>query len=280
MTDYTQLRIDLDPCSEDATDLLAAFLADMGYETFCPDPQGLTAYIPTAQYDPQTVADMLADFPIETDASFNAETVKGQNWNEEWEKHYFQPIVIDGRCVVHSSFHRDVPQAEYDIVIDPKMAFGTGHHATTSLMAEWLLESDPTGLDVWDVGTGTGILAILALMRGARKATGIEIDPGAWENALENTRLNHTPATMLCGDASLLPDDQSADLLLANINRNVITADLPRYAAAMRPGATMLLSGFYTHDIPIIEQAAAKEGLTLAAQKTRDNWASLRLVKN
>lgn len=279
MTDYVALRIDSTPCDTDTTDLLAAFLADEGFESFCPDDRGLTAYIQADRFNQDSISNVLLDFPMERDFSFTCETVKGENWNEEWEKHYFKPIVIGGDCVVHSTFHKDVPKARYDIVIDPKMAFGTGHHATTSLMIGYLLDLELSGLTVTDMGTGTGILAILAMMRGAARATGIEIDYGAWENSLENLTLNNIDATMLNGDASILASLAPADLFMANINRNVITADMPSYAAAMQPGATMLLSGFYTEDIPVVEASAAGHGLKLVETRSLDNWAAIRLEK-
>ena len=139
MTDYRHLRIDLEPCTETATDLLAAFLADAGYESFVPDDTGLSAYIAADLYDPNAVTEILDGFPVQAAVDVHDELVPGQDWNEEWEKNYFKPIIVGGECVIHSTFHTDVPTARYDIVIDPKMAFGTGHHATTSLMIEYIL---------------------------------------------------------------------------------------------------------------------------------------------
>ena len=168
MNDYTELRVDLSPCSETFTDIVAAILADAGYESFVADEKGVTAYIPVGQYSAEAVDSALAAFPVEGVAfSLRAVTVPGQDWNSEWEKHYFQPIVVDNRCVIHSSFHKNIPECDYDIVIDPKMAFGTGHHATTSLIIGQLLQMPLEGKTLIDMGTGTGILAILAAMRGA-----------------------------------------------------------------------------------------------------------------
>lgn len=279
--DYLQLRLDCTPCTEDITDLLAAFLADDGYESFQPDSEGLTAFVQLPMFSEQTVEDIIAGFPIPTSISTSHEIVKGENWNEEWEKHYFKPIVIAGECVVHSSFHKDIPKARYDILIDPKMAFGTGHHATTSQMMRYILDiEDIKGKDVIDMGTGTGILAILCKMRGASKVTGIEIDPGAFENAIENAGLNQQPVCFICGDASSLEEVAPADIFLANINRNVITADISRYASRIKSGGTLLLSGFYTADIPVIEAAASPYGLTIEkATEEGDHWAALRLRK-
>ena len=181
--------------------------------------------------------------------------------------------------MVHSSFHKDVPKAEYDIVIDPKMAFGTGHHSTTSNMMRHILSEDMDGKSVIDMGTGTGILAILCKMRGARTVTGIEIDPFAWENAVENVRLNNVDANMLCGDAAKLSDLELADYFLANINRNVITADIDTYASKVKDGGIMLLSGFYKSDIPIVAEAAAKYGFEVVKTLEDKDWVAIKLVK-
>lgn len=279
--DYIRLRLDCTPCTEDITDLLAAFLADVGYESFEPDSGGVTAFVQAPLYSEEAVEESVKDFPIPTSISWSVETVKGQNWNEEWEKHYFKPIVIAGECVVHSSFHKDIPEAKYDILIDPKMAFGTGHHATTSQMMRYVLDfKDLEGRTVIDMGTGTGILAILCRMRGAGDVTGIEIDPGAFENAVENAGLNNQSVRFICGDASALEECAPADIFLANINRNVITSDISRYASRIKQGGTLLLSGFYTADIPVIEAAAAPYGLKIMqTSEEGDHWAALRLVK-
>lgn len=279
--DYYKVRFECKPCSEDITDLLAAFLADVGYESFEPDESGLTAYVQEADYSVAALDEIISDFPMETSISYVSEFVESKNWNEEWEKHYFQPIVIAGECVVHSSFHKDVPSARFDILIDPKMAFGTGHHATTSQMMRFILDcSDIKGKSVIDMGTGTGILAILCKMRGAGKVTGIEIDPGAFENAVENAALNNQDVNFVCGDASSLNDLEPADLFLANINRNVITADIARYSEKIKSGGVLLLSGFYTNDIPVVMDAARPFGFELdATSEEGDHWAAIRFIK-
>lgn len=280
MNDYYALRLDVEPCSADATDLLAYMLGEAGYESFVPDERGLTAYVRAEAYSDDAVRSVLADFPFEAMVTTSAEFVEGRDWNAEWERNYFRPIVVGDRCVVHSSFHTDVPAAEYDIVIDPKMAFGTGHHATTSLILTRLLDLDLNDRSLIDVGTGTGILAILAAMRGAVPVSAIEIDRFAWENACENIRLNsHPEIAMLCGDASLLPALAPADVVVANINRNVILADIGSYASAMKPGATILLSGFYTADCSMVEEAARVAGLEPCSRYSRDDWACVELRK-
>ncbi|MGM9845372.1 MAG: 50S ribosomal protein L11 methyltransferase [Muribaculaceae bacterium] len=283
MNDYIESRFDLEPCpGEDATDLLAALLADIGYESFVPDDKGVTAYIRVEDYDSSAIAPALADFPFDCIISRHDVTIEGRDWNAEWERNYFRPIVVGDKCVVHSTFHTDVPTALYDIVIDPKMAFGTGHHATTALMLTRLLEADLQGRAVIDMGTGTGILAILAAMRGAAPVTAIEIDAFAYDNAVENCRLNHhAEIRLIHGDATALDDADiaPADFFIANINRNVITADIARYAAKLKSGGAMLLSGFYEADVPIITEAAEPHGLAAADIMVKDNWTCLKLIK-
>lgn len=281
MNDYIEVRIDFTPCTTDVTDVAAYMLADAGFESFMPDEKGLTAYIRKESYDPE-IRNAFADFPMAEATGWKETVVEGQDWNHEWEKNYFKPIVVGDKCVIHSSFHTDIPKCQYDIVIDPKMAFGTGHHSTTWLIISRILEMDLTGKSVIDMGTGTGILAILAAMRGATRVTGIEIDRPAYDNAVENVKLNgHADIMLIHGDASSLDRvDYKADLFLANINRNVITADLHRYVEAMAPGATLLLSGFYTADIPVIEKVANPLGLAVVDASERLDWACVQLVKN
>lgn len=280
MNDYIELRLDAEPCNETITDVLAALLCEEGYESFVPDDNGLTAYIKKEDFNPDILDQVISQSPIPVKASYSFSTVEGEDWNKEWEKNYFQPIVVGDRCVIHSSFHTGIPVMEYDIVIDPKMAFGTGHHQTTSLIIEQLLRIDMTGLSVMDMGTGTGILAILAAMRGAARVEAIEIDEFAHTNAVENVSLNHHPEiNVILGDAAKLQEVEPVDLFIANINRNIITADLPRYAKTLKPGGTMLLSGFYEDDIPVIMDAAEAVGLHKTGFTVKDRWTCLRLSK-
>lgn len=281
MNDYTELRLEITPCHDYATDVLAAMLADAGFESFVPDESGLTAYILADRYNQEAVQEVIDSFPLPCTISSPAiNRIEGQDWNSEWERHYFKPIVVGDRVVIHSSFHTDVPAAEHDIVIDPKMAFGTGHHATTSQVIEALLGLDLRGANVTDMGTGTGILSILCAMRGAAEVHGVEIDPPAWENAVDNVRINHTEstATMHLGDASTLESLPKADVFIANINRNIITADLPAYVANLKPGATVIFSGFYAADIPVIMDVASPLGLTESGHTVQGDWCCLTLT--
>lgn len=282
MNDYRELRINVSPCSETITDILAQFLSEAGYESFVADSEGLTSYIKNELFDSTAVNEIVKNFPLENITMDVSDTfVEGRDWNSEWEQHYFKPIIVNGQCVIHSSFHKDIPKAEYDIVIDPKMAFGTGHHQTTSLIIERLLTMELKNKSIIDMGTGTGILAILAAMRGANPVEAIEIDPMAHINAVENVKLNgHPEINVILGDASALSNIQPADILLANINRNIIVGDMESYSKALKSGGTMILSGFYEEDIPVVAQAAKQYGLKQTDYTTRDRWASLSLKKS
>lgn len=284
MNDYYSVRITITPASGDALDLLADSLGEIGYESFVPEEDGsaMTAYVPQGLYDRAALDAVLADALMIDSAEAVAELVPGRDWNAEWERNYFKPIVVDGRVSVFSTFHTDVPSSEYMIAINPKMAFGTGHHATTVLMLKYLLDADLRGKSVVDMGTGTGILAILAAMRGASEVLAVEIDGFAVENTRENVSLNIDDAKIevVHGDASALDGrGETADIFLANINRNIIVSDIARYAAAMRAGATLAVSGFYTEDIPVVTAAAQAQGLRYDNTASLDNWARLTFVK-
>lgn len=280
MNDYREVRIDVSPCSEVATDLLAALLCEKGYESFVPDETGLTAYIREELFDSDALDYVKEAFPLAgIELTFGSEFIEGRDWNHEWEKNYFKPIVIgENKCVIHSSFHTGFPKCEYNIVIDPKMAFGTGHHSTTSLIVARLLEMDIEGKSILDMGTGTGILAILAAMRGARQVTAIEIDPAAHMNAIENVAANgHPEIDVLLGDASLLAGLNKFDIMLSNINRNIILGDIDRYATVLHKGSRLLLSGFYETDVPMLTEKAAHYGLEARSKQVLNDWCCLEL---
>lgn len=275
---YLEFNFLTTPCTETVNDVLAAVLADVGFDSFVPTDKGITAYVPQQQFDEQALKEVLAHYPIaETDISYSWAEVEDKDWNEEWEKHFFQPIVIDNRCIIHSTFHRDIPTMEYNIIINPQMAFGTGHHETTSLIIAELLDSDLVGKSVLDMGCGTSILAILARMRGAVPITAIDIDTWCVENSKENIALNHlTDIDVSLGDASSLSDKGPFDVVIANINRNILVNDMHRYVARMKSGAELYMSGFYVEDIPVIRQEAEKHHLTFIHHKEKNNWAAVK----
>lgn len=261
------------------SDILAAQLGEIGFESFVVTEIGLDAFVQDSKLDENALNQVVADFSFDTTITFSLESVENKNWNEEWEKYFFEPIVIDDKCLIHSSFHKDFPKLEYDITIDPKMAFGTGHHETTSLMVSEILKMDFTGKTVLDMGCGTSVLAILASMRGAEKLTAIDIDDWCVDNSLENLELNNiTNIDVFLGDASLLPG-KTFDVILANINRNILVNDMQTYAGCLQRNGLLFMSGFYTEDIPIIEKEANKYGLTLLGSREKNNWAMIRMVK-
>ncbi len=290
MNNYIEARIELgyvdanaccEPDLTTASDMLSAFLGEIGFESFVFENNVLTAYVRSEAFSSEAFAEVLDQLPLpQITLSAETEEIEGRDWNHEWEKNYFQPIVVADRCVIHSTFHTDYPKCEYDIVIDPKMAFGTGHHATTSQIIAQLLEMDLTGKAVVDMGTGTGILAILAAMRGAAPVVAIEVDPAAEVNARENMMLNHQAQIDLrLGDATML-EGCRADVFIANINRNIILNDFEAYAATLNRDAIMILSGFYESDIPMLQARAAAFGLEYVRHTTQgDNWACLVLRK-
>ena len=203
---YFEFTFDTHPCTETVNDVLAAVLGEAGFESFVESKDGLTAYIQQDLCDETVIKNAIAEFPLpDTEITYTYVEAEDKDWNEEWEKNFFQPIIIGNRCVIHSTFHQDVPQAEYDIVINPQMAFGTGHHETTSLIIEELLDSELTNKSLLDMGCGTSILAILARMRGARPCTAIDIDEWCVRNSIENIELNGvTDIAVSQGDASAL----------------------------------------------------------------------------
>ena len=279
MYDYIAVRIDAETCGEDITDLLAAFLADVEFETFEPDEYGLTAYVRKDKYQRESVKKILEDFPIPTKLKMHENEIKGEDWNKEWEQNYFKPIKIGNKLVVRSSFHESFPDVPFEIIIDPKMAFGTGHHSTTAGMSRMLMEEDLNGKSVIDMGTGTGILAILSKMLGSAQTTGIDIDEFAIENAKENGVLNKVDIYWKIGDDRTLQELESADFFLANINLNVITAHLDKYIEKLNPGGRIFLSGFLKSDRQSILKETERYNLTLYKEAEEKGWMTMGFIK-
>lgn len=279
MYDYISLRIDISPCNEDTADLMAAFLADLDFETFEPDTKGLTAYVRKDRYRPDEVKEMLKTFPIDCRKELKETEIKGEDWNREWEQNYFKPILIDGKLVIRSSFHSEYPKAPVEIIIDPKMAFGTGHHATTAGMSRLILEEDMKGKTVIDMGTGTGILAILAKKSGALDTVGIDIDEFAVDNARENGCLNEVDVKWITGDDKALENLDPADIFFANINLNVILDNLHKYVKKLKSGGSIFLSGFLDSDRDSIIQEAQNNGLKLKKEAVENHWETMQFKK-
>ena len=272
MYNYIELRIDANPCDENITDLLAAFLADIDFETFEPDEKGMRAYVRQDKYNPDAVKEIIDGFPIKTNLTVATTEIEGEDWNKEWEQNYFQPIVIDDQLVVHSTFHQKVPKAPIEIIIDPKMAFGTGHHATTAGMSRMLLKEDVKDKTIIDMGTGTGILALLSKKLGAGKTIGIDIDKFAIENAKENGMLNSEEIEWIVGDDKILEFLEPADIFLANINLNVIIENLGKYVERLKKEGKIFLSGFLYENKDRIMTEAEKFGLKFVKEDMENNW--------
>ena len=281
MNDYTKIEFKVTPNEEVATDVLAALLAEVGFESFVPSEEGLEAYVPHSLYNENNITAVVENFPLDGYAiTYSSEFIEGEDWNAEWEKNYFQPIVLGEDCVIHSTFHTNVPKARYDILIDPKMAFGTGYHQTTCHMLRAILASDMNGKRVLDMGCGTALLAILARKHGATDVVAIDIDEFAYENAKENVVLNNTPdIEVRLGGADAIKEDDSFDFIIANINRNILLADIKNYVRCMHPGSQIFISGFYTEDMDILKEEAARHGLRYIDYAEDNRWAMMRFEK-
>lgn len=263
------------------SDVLAAELGEIGFESFAEGENGLTGYVPENLYDKRSLDERIATFPIEgTRITYTARLIEDKDWNEEWEKNYFKPIRINDECIIRASFHEVEPGYKYDIIIDPKMAFGTGNHETTFLMISEMLKLDLRGKSLLDMGCGTAVLAILAKLKGAEKVVAIDIDEWAYNNARENIRLNHTEEIQVAlGGAERIPEFGRFDLIFANINRNILLNDISRYAPSLNPGGTLYMSGFYEDDIPAIEAECHANGLVPGTHSEKKHWVALKVSK-
>lgn len=277
---YFEIKFKTEPSSEVISDILSAFAAEAGCESFVTEDDGLTAYVQQSLFQEEILKSLLEGFPVpDVKIDYSITEAEDKDWNEEWEKNYFQPIIIDDQCVIHSTFHKNVPKAKYDIIINPQMAFGTGHHETTSLMLGELLQADLEGKVVLDMGCGTSILAIMASKRGAKAVTAIDIDDWCISNSKDNFKLNNiTNINVFQGDANSLID-MDFDVVIANINRNILLQDMHRYVACMHPGSCIYMSGFYVQDIPQIRAEGERLGLTFQHFKEKNNWCVVKFIK-
>ncbi len=260
-------------------DMLVDALGNEGpYESFVETPDGLKAYVSESQYDPAFLAATAQAFPLPL--KYEAHEMEDRDWNAEWEKGHEAVLVKadNGSSIwVRAPFHPHRTDVDYELLIEPKMSFGTAHHPTTYMMLSYVAELDMVGRRVLDMGCGTAVLAILAKMRGAAYVEGVDVDEWAYRNALENAAANGVEVSLRLGDASTLKGE--FDVVIANINRNILLADMERYAAVMVPGATLLLSGFYEADEGVLIAKANELGLKFKDKKARDGWSALRLVK-
>ena len=277
---YFEVTFTTSPCNETVNDVVSALAGEIGFESFVEWENGVQAYIQQSLFDEEALKSMVAEFPLsDTSIEYTVVEAEDKDWNEEWEKNFFQPIVIGDRCCIHSTFHKDTPQTEYEILINPQMAFGTGHHETTSSIISELLEADLQEKSVLDMGCGTSILAILASMRGANPVTAIDIDDWCVNNSRDNIALNGIDnITVELGDANLLKGREPFDVIIANINRNILLADMAQYAACMRSGSELYMSGFYVQDIPVIQEKAESLGMEFIHHREKNNWAAVKFI--
>ena len=263
---YTELTFHISPYVEDIADAIIAELGDLGYDSFSYSDDGFKAYIPSKNFDEEQVKslEILSFFQALYTITWEKTEIENQDWNKIWEEN-FTPILVQDRILVRAGFHPTIENIEHEIIIDPKMSFGTGHHATTALMLETIL----------DMGCGTGILSIMAAQTGAQSVTGIDIDEWAYNNAMENIATNNmNNIRILIGDATLLDGQEHYDIILANINRNILLNDMPAYVNVLNDNGYLIMSGFYTEDIPVIREKAELLQLTYQSNKIKDNWTA------
>jgi ribosomal protein L11 methyltransferase len=275
--DFIEVALKVNP---EFADILIAELGELGFEAFEDTADGFNAYIDERKFVKEELDTVLARYADFAPAEYQVQKIEHQNWNEEWERN-FEPLFIADQVSVRASFHERPATAKYDIVINPKMSFGTGHHETTTLMIENQLTLDHQGKRVLDMGCGTGILAIMAGELGAAEIVAVEIEDWTVENARENAALNQYPQIdVRLGGAETIEGDKPYDIILANINRNVLLEDMPAYVAVLKPGGVLLLSGFYTEDLPVLQERASELGLTYTSHRTKNNWVSALFEKN
>lgn len=258
------------------TEILIAELGYAGFESFVETEDGVTAYIQKEEWNDQILEDIQILDSEEFEITYTFEDIEQTNWNIEWEKN-FNPIIVDDICSVRAPFH-EKPGTEFDIIIEPKMSFGTGHHETTHMMIQHILKNDFKNKSVLDMGCGTGVLAILAEMKGAKPLDAIDYDNWCYLNSLENVERNNCHhITVVEGDAGLLKN-QKYDIIIANINRNILLNDMASYAKCLNSNGTLFLSGFYKEDIPVIEEECNKHNLTFVESLEKNNWVALKFV--
>jgi len=269
---YTELVISITPPGEETNSILIAQLSELGFESFMEDDKGFRAYIKSNKDFSAEQAIESLFLPEGVSINFEVNSIADKNWNEVWESN-FEPILVDNRCLVRASFHSNYPKTDYEIVIDPKMSFGTGHHQTTHLMINAILNTDVAGLTVLDMGCGTGVLAILAEMRGAANVVAIDNDEWAYRNSLENAVENKcTKTEVLLGDAALL-SGKHFDLIIANINLNILLNDLSTYKSSLNSNGKIFMSGILRSDVNTLIQASQRLGLKHLETFYRDDWA-------
>lgn len=277
--DYVEVTATVNP-PQPWSDLLIAELAEIGFESFEENLRGFKAYIPSADFDEEKLkaVNLREEEAKNVQFSFTIKKIDNENWNQVWESN-FEPVDVDNQCYIRAPFHQPKPDYPYEIIIEPKMSFGTGHHETTTLMVKWMLETDFKGKQVLDMGCGTGILAILAAKKRADAVLAIDNYPYAWENTLENVARNNTPNIRVeLGDATLL-GIETFDIILANITRNVLMEDMEKYVSVLKTGGELYISGFFADDMKEITDKAVTYGVRAMAHKQNKEWVAVKLCR-
>lgn len=273
---YLEFQFKIKPL-QPASEILIAELGYAGFESFVENEEGVVAYIPINEFKEESLEDIHILNSDEFEISYTTQEIEQVNWNIEWEKN-FSPIIVDNRCSVRAPFHKK-PETEYDIIIEPKMSFGTGHHATTHMMLQFILKDQWKDLSVLDMGCGTGVLAILAEMKGAQPIDAIDIDNWCYQNTLENVERNNAENINVYEGTAELLQGKSYDRIIANINRNILLEDISIYSKCLKSGGKLYLSGFYTEDIPVIEKECSANNLNFETSLARENWAAVSFTK-
>ncbi len=264
---------------DEMREILIAEMSTLPYNTFQEDGNNLFAYIDTDKFDEKALKALYTIRTHPEKVTYTFQNIKDKNWNEEWEKN-FDPIAVEDKCVIYAPFHKNRPQAEYEIEIMPKMSFGTGHHATTYLMIQYMFQMDFTDKEVLDMGCGTAVLAILAEKLKAKHCMAIDNNDWAYENAVENVRLNNCQKTEVAlGDADKIKG-QMYDTILANINRNVLLVDIPAYVKSLNKKGELLLSGILKEDFELIYEKALQAGLSFQGKLEKNNWNAALFTKS
>ena len=275
--EYAEITLKIEPVMP-FSDILMYEMGEIGCESFVTTDDGFKAYIPSSDLNTDALNNILANAG-ECNIQYDINIIPDQNWNAVWESTH-EPVLVDDFCWVYAPFHGTNANAKYNILIEPKMSFGTAHHATTYMMISLLRDEDITNKTVLDMGSGTAVLAILAEMRGAKYVEAIDNDEWAYNNALENIENNNCKnIKAILGDASALTADKKFQLIIANINRNILLRDMKHYRAVLEQGGTLLLSGFYEHDIPAIRQEAESNGMKFETYKERNEWVACKFTK-
>lgn len=282
--DYISIHINIQPFSEEFAEIIEAEIADLGFDSFTVEEPYLNAFIPADNYSAQDFKTVISGyFGSETSVSYEVEYIREQNWNAVWESD-FEPVIIGRKCTIKAPYHKGLPRSRYNVTINPQMSFGTGHHQTTSLIVETMIDDKQfiEGKKVLDMGCGTGILAIMAAKLGAAAPVhAIDIERICMLSSIENARRNRVGSKIkvLCGDASLI-QASSYDIIFANINRNILLEDMSTYCRALLSGGVLYMSGFFSEDIPLLEKEANRLGMRLIDQKTKENWALIKVKKD